>query len=284
MSGSDLGGLIRLVPLKDLQKFVESEAKKDAGVKRRFLSRFGGLDGAPRVDYREQAEIMFAGVNYMTPYQDRLRFGDFFRAAKARERQGQAAEAIRICLEVSEAIHSNYHKVDDSSGYYSEAFTTAVTKMAACIGRQKAGSEKRPHIEYLHRQFLTSDLDMHEGIYERALIDACTDRQDLEYLRRLNERALPEGAISKRAKGYYRALDVVLLQAEVLEGMGETAAAVKLFVKHYRGSIGVCGEYVEMLIRQGDLAKARDVLEEAKRIFPEHEFEYISRLADGAAG
>ena len=112
MPRKDLGGLIRLVPLRDLQKFVESEAKKDAGVERRFLSRFGGLDGAPRVDYREQAEIMFAGVDYMTPYQNRLRFGDFFKAAKARERQGQAAEAVRIYVEVSEAIRSNYNRVD----------------------------------------------------------------------------------------------------------------------------------------------------------------------------
>lgn len=284
MSRSDLRGLIRLVPLKDLQKFVESEAKKDAGVERRFLSRFGGLDGAPQVDYREQAEIMFAGVDYMTPYQDRLRFWDFFRAAKARERQGQAAEAIRIYLEVSEAIHSNYHKVDDSSGHYSESFTKAVTEMAACIGRQKAGFEKRPHIEYLHRQFLASDLDMHEGIYGHVIIGACTDRQDLEYLRELNEWELPEGAISKRAKDYDRALDVVLLQARVLEEMGESAAAAKLFIKHYRGSIGVCSEYAEMLIQQGDLAKARDVLEEAKRIFPEHELGYINRLANRAAG
>ena len=283
MSGSDLGRLIRLVPLKDLQKFVESEAKKDAGVERRLLSRFGGLEGAPRVDYREQAEIMFDDVNYMTSYQDRLRFGDFYRAAKARERRGQAAEAIRIYREVSEAILSNYHKVDDSSGHYSEAFTTVVTRMAACIGQQKAGSEKRLHIEYLHRQFLTSNLDMHEGVYEQALIDACTTRQDLEYLRGLNERALPEGAISKHAKDYYRALAVILLQAEVLEGMGETAAAVNLFVKHYRGSIDVCGKYVEMLILQGDLAKARDVLEEAKRIFSEYEFGYLSHLADAAA-
>lgn len=115
MPRKDLGGLIRLVPLKDLQKFVESEIKKDAGVERRFLSRFGGLDGAPRVDYREQAETMFAGVDYMTPHQNRLRFGDFFRAAKARERQGQAAEAVRICLELSEAIRSNYNRVDDSA-------------------------------------------------------------------------------------------------------------------------------------------------------------------------
>ena len=76
----------------------------------------------------------------------------------------------------------------------------------------------------------------------------------------------------------------VLLQVEVLEEMGEPAAAAELFDKHYRGSIGVCGEYVEMLIRQGDLAKARDVLEDARGIFPRHELEYISRLADGAAG
>lgn len=281
MARKDLGGLIRLVPLKDLQKFVESEAKKDAGVERRLISRFGGLDGAPRVDYREQVEIMFADVDYMTPYQNRLRFGDFFRAAKARERQGQTAEAIRIYQEVSEAIRSNYHKVDDSSGHYAEAFSKAVTDMAACIGRQKAGSKKIPHISYLHRQFLTSDLDMHEGVYEQALIDACTDRQDLEYLRGLNERALPEGPVSKRAKGYYRALDRILLQTEVLEEMGESAAAAELFDKHYRGSIDVCGAYVEMLIRRGDLAKARAVLEEAQGIFPEREFGYISRLAHG---
>ena len=206
MPRKDMGGLIRLVPLKDLQRFVESEVKKDAGVERRFLSRFGGLDGAPRVDYREQVEIMFADVDYMTPYQDRVRFTDFFRAAKARERQGQAAEAIRICLEVSEAIRSNYHKVDDSSGHYAEAFSKAVAEMAACIGRQKAGFEKRPHMEYLHHQFLTSDSDITEGVYEQALINACTGRQDLEYLRGLNERALPEEAVSKHTKGYYRAV------------------------------------------------------------------------------
>ena len=227
---------------------------------------------------------MFAGVDYMTPYQGRLRFGDFFRAAKARERQGRAAEAIRIYLEVSEAIHSNYHKVDDSSGHYSEAFTRAVAEMAACIGRQKAGSGKRPYIEYLHRQFLTGDSDITEGVYGQALIDACTDRQDLEYLRGLNEPALPEEAVHKRAEGYYRALDTVLLQVEVLESMGEWDAAAELFGKHYRGSVGVCGAYVEALIRQGDLAKARDVLEEARHILPEHEFEYIGHLADGAAG
>jgi hypothetical protein len=284
MPRRDLGGLIRLVPPRDLQRFVESEIKRDAGVERRFLSRFGGLDGAPRVDYREQAEIMFADVDYMTPYQNRLRFGDFFRAAKARERQGQAAEAIRIYLEVSEAIHSNYNRVDDSSGHYAETFHKAVTEMGACIGRQKAGSEKRPHISYMHRQFLTSDLDMHEGVYEQALISACTDRRDLEYLRDLNGQALPEVPLSKHTKGYCRALDRILLQTEVLEKMGESAAAAELLEKHHRGSIAICGEYVEALIRWGDLAKARTVLGEAWDIFPEREFGYISSLADKAAG
>ena len=270
------------MPLRDLQRFVESEAKKDAGVERRLLSRFGGLDGAPRVDYREQAEIMFADVDYMTSYQDRLRFGDFFRAAKARERQGQAAEAIRIYLEVSEAIRSNYHRVNDSSGHYAEAFSRAVTEMAACIGRQKAGPEKRPHIEYLYRRFIADDSDIAQDAYWPALIDACTDRQDLEFLRGLNEQALPEGPTLKRVSGHHRALDAVLLQAEVLEKMGEWEAAAELFDKHYRGGIGVCGDYVEALIRRGDLAKARDVLEEARGIFPEHELEYINRLADAA--
>ena len=66
--------------------------------------------------------------------------------------------------------------------------------------------------------------------------------------------------------------------------MGEWEAAAELFDRHYRGSIDVCGAYVEMLIRRGDLAKARAVLEEARAIFPEHEFRYISRLSDRAAG
>lgn len=284
MDRRDLGGLVRLVPLRDLQKFVESEIKKDTGVERRFLSRFGGLDGAPRVDYRKQAEIMFADVDYMTPYQNRVRFGDFFRAAKARERQGQAAEAVRIYREVSEAILSNYNRMDDSSGHYGEAFGEAVIRMTACIGRQKAGPEKRPHISYLYDQFLTNDFEVAEGVYEQALIDACTDRQDLEYLRDLNEPELPKEAVTKSTKGRGRALDRVLLHAEVLEKMGESAAAVDLFDKHYRGGIGVCGEYVELLIRLGDLANARAVLGEARRVFSEFELKYINHLADKAAG
>ena len=277
----DYGRLIRLVPLKDLQKFVESEMKRNAGVERRFLTRFGGLDGTSRVDYRRQVDIMFADVDYMTPYQSRLRFTDFFRAAKARERQGQAAEAIRICQEVSEAIRFHYHKVDDSSGHYSEAFGKAVTEMAACIGRQKKHAEKRPYLSYLYNRFLADDSDMAEGIYEQALINACTDQQDLEYLRSLNEPALPEPA-SKHIKGYSRALDRVLLQAEILEKMGGPAAAAGLFDEYYRSNVDICATYMEMLIQHGNLAKARAMLKEAKAIFPDADLSYIKHLADGA--
>ena len=282
--GNHYNELIPLVPLKDLQRFVESEIKKDSGVERRFLSRFGGLDNTSHVDYREQVDIMFGDADYMVSCANPLSFADFFRAAKSRERQGQTAEAIRIYLEVSEAIRSNYYKVDDSYGHYSDAFDKAVTEMAACIARQKTGNfEKRPHISYLHRQFLANDHDLHESTYWQALTDACTDIRDLEYLKGLNEQALPDEPIVRRAKNYYHIQERILLQAEILEKLGETVAADKLLEKHCRGSIEVCGTYVEALVRHGDPAKARRILHMAQDIFPEHEFGYIRHLADDIA-
>lgn len=277
------GRLIRLVPLKDLQGFVESEMKKDSGVERRFVSRFGGLDDASQVDYREQVDAMFSDVYYMSS-RKRLSFADFFRAAKDRERRGQAPEAIRILAEVSEAIKSNYYMVDDSSGHYANAFIRAVSEMAACISRQKMRhSAKRPYIDYLHRQFLANDPEVDEEAYGQALTEVCTERQDLEHLRRLNGRALPKEAISEDIKGYFQELDRVILQADVLEKIGEIADAANLFEKHYRSSIDACGAYVEMLMRQGERAKARGIMEEARGIFSEYDFQCISDLVGGAA-
>lgn len=274
------GGIIRRVPRADLQNFLESEIKKDAGVRRRFLVRFGGSDGVPRADYRHEVDVMFDDVDYMTSKKDRLSFAEFFRAAKARERQGHAAEAIRIYLEVSEAIESNHHLVDDSSGYYADTLGRAVLEMAACINRQNmVHDEKRPHIAYLHRQFLTEVPALNEDLYHQALVNICTDRADLEYLVELNGPHLPEGRIAGEDK--YDLISRMYLHIEALERLDRWEDAGGMLERFYRSSIDACGAYIELLLRH-DPARARSVLEEARSIFPSHQFEYIRHLADGA--
>ena len=263
----------------DLQKFLISEIKKNPDARRRFLVRFGGADGVPRVDYRHEVDVMYADVDYMTSWKNKLRFTDFFRAAKDRERRGHAAEAIRIYLEVSEGIEANHYLVDDSSGHYAETFGRAVHEMVACINRQNMGrDEKRPHIYYLHRQFLAEVPAFSEGVHYQALVDICTDAEDLEYLAELNGPFLPEGRVA--GKDEYDVMSRVYLQAEVLEKLGRREAAGGLLKRHYRTSIGACGKYVKLLLGR-DPARARSVLEEARGIFPDYQYKYISHLADG---
>ena len=272
--------MIRRVSGADLQKFLESEIKRDADVRRRFLIRFGGSDGVPRVDYRGEVDAMFGDVDYMTSRRDRLSFAEFFRAAKARERRGHAAEAIRICLEVSEAIESNHHLVDDSSGYYADTLGRAVLEMAACINRQNMDhDEKRPHIFYLHRQFLTEVPALNEDLYYQALVNVCTGRADLEYLVELNGPHLPEGRISGEDK--YDLISRMCLHVEALEKLDRWEDAGRMLEGLYRNSIDACGAYVELLLRH-DPARAQSVLEEARSIFPGHQFGHIRHLADGA--
>ena len=277
-----VGEIIRRTSRADLQKFLMSEIKKSPDVRRRFLVRFGGDDAATRTDYRREVDVMFAGVDHMTSWNDRLRFTDFFRAAKAHERRGRAAEAVRICREVSEGIEANYGRVDDSGGHYSEEFCRAVREMAACVGRGgMERGERRRHISYLHRRFLNDSSEVSEGAYYQASIDACADAKDLEYLAELNGQLLPEGRVTGNSE--YGVLLSIYLQAEVLENLGRWEAAGGLLEKHYRTNIDACREYVELLLRH-DTARARSVLEEARGIFSDRRYEdeygYVSRLAD----
>lgn len=279
-AGSHADEVLGIIPRADLQKFLRSEMKKNGGFRRRLLVRFGGTGGVPRVDYREEVDAMFADLDYPESARRRLSFADFFRAAKAREREGHVQEAIRIYLEVSEAIEANYDWVDDSSGHYAESFAKAVMEMAACINRRgMKHDEKRRHIAYLHWQFLEEHPYLSEGTYRQALADICTGRADLEYLRRLHEPSLPED-LPEDHDEYYHMMDRVSLQAEVLERLGERAALEGLFGRLYRNDIDICGMYAEYLLRT-DPGRVRGVLEEARGIFSSHEFGRIRHLADG---
>ena len=275
----DERALLRSVPREELEKFLWSEMRKNAEVRTRFLVSFGGSDGVPRIDYRKEVDAMFDDVEVGSAWK-KISFATFFRAARARERDGHVAEAIRIYREVSEAVRRNYHVVDDSGGHYSETIYKAVLGMVACICRQKmGGEEKRQHIAYLYGRFLAEDPDVCDDAYYAALSDVCTTKADLEYLRRLNGQSL-SGNVGGNGRGPDGMADRILLQTEVLEKMGETDAADGLFREHYMENAGFCGAYVEFLAKR-DPAKVPGVLEEARAAFSGYDFEYVRRMATG---
>ncbi|MBI1658237.1 MAG: hypothetical protein IS632_05615 [Thaumarchaeota archaeon] len=58
---------------------------------------------------------------------------DFFRAAKARQREGHTEEAVRICQDLSESLSANCDALENSGHNYSSVFHETVDEMAAYV-------------------------------------------------------------------------------------------------------------------------------------------------------
>lgn len=168
-----------------LREFLADEMAEDAGLRGRFVERFGEPT-VTRPSFRSRLDSAFAGMSYRDSYFG-PDFGEFLEAAKERAGAGGRDEAIRMYQDICEAIYDHMDDVDDSDGVYGDAAGEALVEMAACVNRGKPGhAPKRPYIRYLYRGY-TGDEYGFDRHYEGALMDLCTGQEDREYLGELHQ-------------------------------------------------------------------------------------------------
>jgi hypothetical protein len=162
--------------------------------------------------------------------------------------------------------------VDDSDGYYSGEFHYAVEEFAKCL--KEAGlkhEEKRGYIDYLSNKYLESDPDFFQEIYEQALEQVCTSKEDLEYWKKLLEPHLPK-TLPDRDKNYHEycnALGFLTMQANILEGLGESGKEelYKILQKYYREDEDLFFSYLKLLEKGGKTDQAIKIAQEGLELF-----------------
>lgn len=262
-AGDTFGG----VPPSKLIAFLRSEVKRDARLRLRFLVRFGGSDGMESPDYRGVADDMFAKLVRRRRGVCGPVLADFFRAANARQREGRAEEAVRICQELSESLSANYDALENSGHNYSSVFHKTVDEMAAYMAKLGHAHPKRhQHISYLHERLTAEKAYGWSNAYHRALLTVCTHAADFEHLKGLHERILP-ATIPRNYMERARAVRIVLIQAKILEKMGRRRDLDELFRKHRGADYDVCYAHVEY-VAKSDPGAAAKAAEEGALLFP----------------
>ena len=174
-----------------LSGFLADEMVRDDGLRRRFLSRFGGA--GVRSNIRAEMDEAYERMGDAGLFGAKLDFDDYLGAARASRDVEDYEGAIRIYREISEAIYDNMENVDDSSAHYNTTLHIVGEEMADCINRQGLDhARKRRHISYLYGRVAIDEYG-----YEHALRAICTDVEDRAYLKGLGDRFRmgPSGAV-----------------------------------------------------------------------------------------
>lgn len=181
----DWEGVFEGLSAERLREFLTLEMRGNAGLRRRFLSRFGRRGTTSRTKFRAEIEAAYERMGDAGHYGEELYFDDFFGAAKASANRGDYDEALWMYQEISEAIADHMEDVDDSYAHYGTHHDVALDGMVDCMGGLALGCEqKRPHIAYLHDRIAKDNYGL--GVqYADALTKICTDGPDRQYLREL---------------------------------------------------------------------------------------------------
>ena len=245
----------------ELREFLESAMARDKNLRKQFMAYFGA---DTRRNYREEMDAAYSRAYSTDVYEARVNLGEFFDAARMKEKGGSLDEAVRIYTDISEVVAANMERIYDSSGRYDRYFFKAVRGMTDCInGQSLEHQQKRVHISYLFERAVSFDPPEFEECYQDALEGICTDRQDLEHWKSLLEPILPDRI---RGNEDYAAAKLVNMQVHLLEGL-EDDSLDGAYLKHYRSDPDVCLGYINHL-KRSDPSKALQVAEEGMRLFP----------------
>lgn len=192
---------------------------------------------------------------------------DFFKAAEAREREGHTKEAIRIYRELSESMSANFDTMQEHVKNWKNVFEKTVNVMASCIIAQEyEHTEMRQHISYLYRRFISEEHGHMIEAFGRALERVCIRVSDVRYWQSLYEPNLPD-AVSDNHFQYNIPVLMVLMQAHILEKIGDSPALEDLFKKYRNNNFSVCYAHVEFVHRT-DPDRSLEVAKQAVRLFP----------------
>ncbi|MEM2135636.1 MAG: SWIM zinc finger family protein [Candidatus Jordarchaeaceae archaeon] len=261
------------VSLEELKEFLRRMFREDPKLKSRFKIYFADRGGEKGIqDYKKEINLLYEGAAY--EYKHGVAEADFNQIQDLAEsfiQRGNLREAAKIYQALSEVIAENMEVVDDSDGYYSGEFSHAVEEFVKCLKKEGLKhEEKKGYIDYLFKRYLEGDPDFSQEIYEYALEQFCSSKEDLEYWKKLLEPHLPKSLPNnKNSQKYYNAIGLLTMQATILGALGESGKEelYNLLEKYYREDVDLFFSYVELLEKDGKTDQATKIAEEGLRLF-----------------
>lgn len=267
--------LLESVEPKALKEFVLREMQMNPDLVARFMACFSERgDGRSLFEYKREIDSLFDEVEVrgFIHYGAELDFAPFENLADIYIRKDEFLEGAKIYQALTETIAEKMDHVDDSDGYYGGKFSEFLEGFVDCLRLAELEAEARQtHIDYLFNKYLQNDPDYFQDDYYDALMQLCTDKEDLAYWKKLLEPYLPDSLPDMEDWGkYYQAKKLVSMQLHLHSGLGETAEFYALMERHYRFCSDFCLQYAKKMLVDGERTKAIQIAEEGIALFPDH--------------
>ncbi|MBS7250963.1 MAG: SWIM zinc finger family protein [Candidatus Freyarchaeota archaeon] len=266
-----INNILDRVSLKELKEFLRRMFREDPKLKAHFKIYFADRGGEKSIqEYKEEINLLYeetADKHGVTEAD----FNQIQDLAESFIQRGNLREAAKIYQALSEVIAENMEVVDDSDGYYSGEFSHTVEELVKCL--KQAGlkhDERKGYINYLFNRYLEGDPDFSQEIYEYALEQFCTSKEDLEYWKKLLGPHLPKTIPeNKDSQKYYNAIGLLTMQTAILEALGEIGKEelYKLLQEYYREDVDLFFSYVQLLEKDGKTDQAIKIAEEGLILF-----------------
>lgn len=206
----DVDALVERPSAEELRTFLLTALEDDRDLRDRFVAFVGEDAGKTVYDYKREIGRLFenaAGRGGFVEYGTWIDFSKYDELAETHRERGDADTATDIYRALAEAIRENLDRVDDSGGHYGQELKLAIEAYAETLVEHGLDHDrKRPHIDYLVREFLEAEYGFVSDAYDDALRTLCTTDADHAYwLARLDERvpgvALEPAALERAADG-----------------------------------------------------------------------------------
>ncbi|ADD03716.1 SWIM zinc finger domain protein [Natrialba magadii ATCC 43099] len=191
----DLESALETTDAGTLREFLRDVLAANNSLRERFLATAGHPVEKHVADYKRDLNRQFetaTGRHGIVEYDTRLEFDEYEELAATYRESGAHERALDIYRALSEAIHKNLERIDDSSGHYGRQLEATIDAYAACV--REAGFDREmacEHIEYLYEQFLRAEFRFVRNAYDDALREVCSTADELEYLLSLVQSDLP---------------------------------------------------------------------------------------------
>jgi hypothetical protein len=267
--------LLESVEPKALKEFVLREMQMNPDLVTRFMACFSERgDGRSLSEYKREIDSLFDEVEVrgFIHYGAELDFAPFENLADIYIRKDEFLEGAKIYQALTETIAKKMDHVDDSDGYYGGKFSEFLEGFVDCLRLAELEAEARQtYIDYLFNKYLQNYPDYFQDDYYDALMQLCTDKEDLTYWKKLLEPHLPDSLPDKEDwSKYYQAKKLVSMQLHLHSGLGEMAEFYALMERHYRFCPDFCLQYAKKMLEDGERTKAIQIAEEGISHFPDH--------------
>lgn len=259
---------------EELREFLLAECERDAGLRRRLLTRFEEQDTQSLYDYKKEMSQQYRGP-YTYQYEG-PDFSEFHDLAEAHREQGNSLEAATIYRAMTEVRIESMDMVQD---YYGEDFEAELDVFVECIREADLDHEaKREYIDYLFERWASDDsaVGTFSGQYEDALRELCTDDADCRYWRDLleddlpaeiPERSDPDDGLGSFDTRRYEAERRIEMYADVLDALGDTETLREVYEQYYLDIREFCVRYARLLAAEGEGDRAIEIAEEGLNVF-----------------